>query len=130
LRVMKNDAIQLTSSNERLLMFRLQNLQFQIAFDIYIKIKTIVERCIEHHQISLAEIEQIFLLLEEAKNKETEEEETVDQEKSALAANEKKQDNGFLLLHHEHFVRFHAMLMRLYKQKERKNSNRRGMHWR
>ncbi len=111
-------------------MFRLQNLQFQIAFDIYIKIKMIVERCIEHHQISFAEIEQIFLLLEEGKNKEIEEEETVDQEKSVLAVNGKKQSKGLLILHHEHCVRFYAMLMRLYKQKERKNSNRQGMHWR
>lgn len=111
------------------MLVQLEKLKPYIAFDKYIQIKTILDRCILCHQISQLEIEQILQLLNEKSQVETiDETETTTESNQEIKTRNVPMDNTFALLHNEYCIRLHNTLMKL-QEKEKKKSKAHSMHF-
>lgn len=104
------------------MLIQLEKLKPYIAFDKYIQIKAILDRCVLCHQISQLEIEQILQLLSEESQHQVvnEAEETTESNQEAKTHNAAT-DNSFALLYNEYCIRLHTTLMKL-QEKEKKKS--------
>jgi len=119
---MENKIFRLSPSKEKLLLIQLEKLKPYIAFDKYIQIKTILDRCFLRHQISQLEIEQILQLLnEESQHQVVNEAEATAESNQETKTRNASTDNSFALLYNEYCIRLHTTLMKL-QEKEKKKS--------
>ena len=118
---MENKFFRLTPSMEKLLLVQLEKLKPYIAFDKYIQIKTILDKCILYHQISQLEIEQILQLLNEKSQVETIDESEATESNQEIKTRNAPMDNTFALFHNEYCIRLHNTLMKLQEKDKKKN---------
>ena len=117
MKFMGNPFIRLTPSKEKLLLIQLEKLKPYIAFDTYLQIKTILDRCIMRHQILQLEIEQILQLLNEKSQVETiDESEATTECNREIKTHNSQTDNSFALLRNEYCIRLHNTLMKLQEK--------------
>lgn len=118
---MENKIFRLSPSNEKLLLVQLEKLKPYIAFDKYIQIKTILDRCILCHQISQLEIDQILQLLNEESQREVVNEvEATTESDQEIKTRSAPTDNSFALLYNEYCIRLHTTLMKLQEKEKKK----------
>ena len=122
---MENIIFRLSPSTEKLLLIQLEKLKPHIAFDKYIQIKTILDRCFLRHQISQLEIEQILQLLnEESQHQVVNEAEATAESNQETKTCNASTDSSFALLYNEYCIRFHTTLMKLQEKEKKKNKAR------
>lgn len=111
------------------MLIQLEKLKPYIAFDKYIQIKTILDRCFLCHQISQLEIEQILQLLNEKSQQHVvNEAEATTESNHETKTHNAATDYNFALLYNEYCIRLHTTLMKL-QEKEKKKSKAHSIHF-
>ena len=111
------------------MLVQLEKIKPYIAFDKYMQIKAILDRCFKSHRISQLEIDQIIQLLDERSQGEVLDElETEDSCEQSGKTRSISIDNNFALLYNEYCIRLHTTLKKL-QEKEKKKSKAQSMHY-